>query len=45
MLVQWGTDIADEAGLRCYLEASPAGYHLYRKKGFKDVVLLSSLLD
>jgi len=37
MLVRWGTDIADEAGLRCYLEASPAGHHLYRQKGFKDV--------
>ncbi|MCJ1393140.1 hypothetical protein MMC18_006012 [Xylographa bjoerkii] len=37
MLVQWGANIADEAGLRCYLEASPAGYHLYRQKGFKDV--------
>lgn len=37
MLVQWGADIADEAGLCCYLEASAAGCHLYRKKGFEDV--------
>ncbi|MCJ1293671.1 hypothetical protein MMC34_005226 [Xylographa carneopallida] len=37
LLVQWGTNIADEAGLRCYLEASPAGHHLYHKEGFRDV--------
>lgn len=42
MLVKWGTDIADEAGIDCYLEASPAGYQLYRKNGFEDVVLLCS---
>ncbi|MCJ1401662.1 hypothetical protein MMC11_004879 [Xylographa trunciseda] len=37
MLVQWGINVADEAGLCCYLEASSAGYTLYRQKGFKDV--------
>lgn len=40
MLVQWGADVADDAGLCCYLEASAAGYHLYRKKGFEDVDLI-----
>ncbi|MCJ1377857.1 hypothetical protein MMC17_000953 [Xylographa soralifera] len=44
MLVQWGTDIADEAGLPCYLEATSAGHHLYDRKGFKDVVSLPSFL-
>ena len=37
MLVQWGINVADEAGLCCYLEASSAGYALYHKMGFKDV--------
>ena len=40
MLVQWGTRIADEAGLPCYLEASEAGYSLYRRHGFEDVEVL-----
>ncbi|MCJ1283124.1 hypothetical protein MMC26_002451 [Xylographa opegraphella] len=40
MLVQWGTNIADDAGLRCYLEASPAGRHLYHQKGFEDVEIM-----
>ncbi|MCJ1434230.1 hypothetical protein MMC27_003597 [Xylographa pallens] len=44
MLVQWGTNVADEAGLRCYLEATQAGRHLYLQKGFKDVVSLPLLL-
>ena len=37
MLVQWGCEIADELGLECYLEASDAGYRLYKSKGFRDV--------
>jgi len=37
MLVQWGTDIADEAHIPCYVEGTAAGYKLYRKKGFEDV--------
>lgn len=36
-LVKWGADVADQHGLPCYLEGSPAGYHLYRKFGFEDV--------
>ena len=40
MLVQWGTDLADEAGLPCYLEASSKGYDLYKRKGFEDVEFL-----
>ncbi len=37
MLVGWGCDVGDKYGLPCYLEATPAGYHLYRKLGFEDV--------
>ena len=37
MLVQWGADVADEAGSCCYLDASAAGYRLCRKKRFEDV--------
>lgn len=36
-LVKWGTDLADKEGLQCYVEASPAGYQLCQKFGFKDV--------
>ena len=36
-LVRWGTGRADSLGIRCFLEASPFGYGLYRKCGFKDV--------
>lgn len=35
MLVKWGTDIADDKGLPCYLEASANGYGLYMKHGFE----------
>jgi len=40
MLVQQGINIADEAGLLCYLEGSPAGHRLYLSMGFKDVETL-----
>jgi GNAT superfamily N-acetyltransferase len=36
-LLRWCADVADQYGLPIYLEASPAGYHLYRKFGFEDV--------
>ncbi|KAI4163547.1 MAG: hypothetical protein LQ342_002819 [Letrouitia transgressa] len=36
-LVKWGTDIADEAGLPIYLEATPSGLKLYRSMGFVDI--------
>ena len=44
MLVEWGTNVADEAGLFCYLEGSPAGYSLYKKCGFEDVEYLDTNL-
>ena len=40
LLIQQGTSFADEAGLPCYLEGSPAGYRLYLSIGFEDVETL-----
>jgi len=37
MLIKWGTNLADEQQLPCYVEASPAGAGLYRKYGFEEV--------
>jgi GNAT superfamily N-acetyltransferase len=34
MLMQKGLDKADELGIPAYLEASPAGIHLYKKLGY-----------
>lgn len=36
-LLRWGTDKADREGKVAYLEASPAGYPLYRRLGFEDM--------
>jgi GNAT superfamily N-acetyltransferase len=40
MLVEWGTKKADELGLPAYLEASPKGYRVYQRYGFKDLEVL-----
>lgn len=37
MLVEWGMDLADGLGLAIHLEASAAGFELYRKLGFRQV--------
>ena len=37
MLLEKGTQKADEAGLDMYLQASPVGAKLYKKFGFKIV--------
>ncbi|EMC93956.1 hypothetical protein BAUCODRAFT_36425 [Baudoinia panamericana UAMH 10762] len=37
MLVQWGVVRAERLGLRSCLEASPAGYPLYLRLGFRQV--------
>lgn len=37
MLVRWGTERADEAGVEAYLEASPMGAPMYAKHGFEPV--------
>ncbi|KAK7705675.1 hypothetical protein SLS57_009984 [Botryosphaeria dothidea] len=34
MLIRWGTEQADKAGLMCFLEASEAGRPLYKRHGF-----------
>ena len=36
-LVKWGTDLADEEGLQCYVEASPQAVSTLRFCGFDDV--------
>jgi len=38
--LKWGVGLADSLGLPCRLEASPAGYGLYKKFGFEDVDVL-----
>ncbi|KAF2631382.1 acyl-CoA N-acyltransferase [Macroventuria anomochaeta] len=37
MLVRWGTERADEAGVEAYLEASPMGAPMYARHGFEPV--------
>lgn len=36
MIVQWGCDRADEAGVVAYIDASKKGKGLYQKFGFED---------
>ncbi|GFF26533.1 hypothetical protein IFM61606_05328 [Aspergillus udagawae] len=36
-LLDWGMRMADERHVRIYLEATPEGYPLYRKSGWRDV--------
>ncbi|KAK2615479.1 hypothetical protein N8I77_002229 [Diaporthe amygdali] len=36
-LLKWGCELADRENKTAWLEASPAGYLLYRKFGFEDV--------
>lgn len=35
--MRWGVEKADREGKVAYLEASPAGYPLYRRFGFEDL--------
>ncbi|THW77935.1 hypothetical protein D6D19_01873 [Aureobasidium pullulans] len=37
MMLQWGSDLADQLFLLSWVEASPAGNFLYRKFGYKDI--------
>lgn len=37
MLVRWGCEKADEAGVEAYLEASPMGAPMYARHGFEEV--------
>ncbi|KKY30081.1 putative n-acetyltransferase-like protein [Diaporthe ampelina] len=36
-LLKWGCELADRENKTAWLEASPAGYSLYRRFGFEDV--------
>lgn len=36
MIIQWGCDRADEAGVVAYIDASKKGKGLYQKFGFED---------
>ncbi|KAL6716941.1 hypothetical protein ACLMJK_004853 [Lecanora helva] len=36
-LLKWGTDLADEMRIPCYVESSPLGYPLFKRKGFEKV--------
>ncbi|KAK8222754.1 acyl-CoA N-acyltransferase [Phyllosticta capitalensis] len=37
LLLQWGLERADAAGLPVYIEATPAGFPVYRKLGFEPL--------
>lgn len=37
MLIKFGTDVADDMELPCFLEGSPEGLSLYRTSGFEVV--------
>ena len=37
MLMEWGTGLADDNGLECWLEGTPDGLRLYRKFGYREV--------
>lgn len=36
LLLRWGTDIADDRGLPCFLLSTHSGHKLYSRRGFKD---------
>lgn len=38
MLIEWAFPIADDMGLRCYVDASVVGYPVYKKRGFGEDV-------
>lgn len=37
MLVKWGTDIADNLGVECFIDGTIAGKRLYESRGFRSV--------
>ncbi|KAI9714309.1 MAG: hypothetical protein M1820_000270 [Bogoriella megaspora] len=45
MLLSWGTERADGAGLEIYLESSAAGKSLYEKHGFETIKILETDLE
>lgn len=38
MLLNWGLRLADQDGLPCHLEATIAGYPLYKRRGFTEAL-------
>ena len=36
MLVTYGCDLADRAGVECYVDGSPGGKKLYERHGFEE---------
>ncbi|KAI9333361.1 putative GNAT family acetyltransferase [Zopfochytrium polystomum] len=44
-LMKWGTDLADEAGVFCWVHSSEMAYPVYKKMGFKVVRELDVDLD
>lgn len=36
-LLRWGLDLADEEQVECWIDASPAGFGLYKKFGWEEV--------
>ncbi|KAL8662862.1 MAG: hypothetical protein Q9202_004376 [Teloschistes flavicans] len=38
MLINWGMQKADELGMKCFVEATPRGLDLYKKRGFAEEV-------
>ena len=38
LLLDWGCRLADQDGLECHLEATHAGYQLYKRKGFTEAL-------
>jgi GNAT superfamily N-acetyltransferase len=45
MHLEWGTKVADQHSLVCWLEASPMSVSLYEKHGFKTVGTVTMELD
>jgi ribosomal protein S18 acetylase RimI-like enzyme len=45
LLVEWGTKKADELGLPIYLEATQAGFGLYKRHGFEEIDVFDLDLD
>ena len=40
-LVEWGTKVADEHKLNCWLQSTPSAHSFYYKYGFQDVSFYS----
>lgn len=36
LLLKWGTDVAAEKSLPCFLLSTDSGHGLYRRRGFRD---------